>query len=143
MVLANPNRSLDYKTIVNTMRQLFARPSSDPTPVKLAEELSVSVYTNRNGKGQGRGKGKSGGNTCHACGKAGHWARDFPVNPPHKTDPKTESNPVTCYKCRKPGHKSNECKEEALHTEGKETCLYADLLRLAEEEGIVSPNVPK
>ena len=50
---------------------------------------------------------------------------------------------MTCYTCRKLGHKSNECKEEALYTEGKETCLYADLLRLAEEEGIVSPNVPK
>ena len=60
MVLATTNRSLDYKTIVNTMGQLFARPSSDPTPVNLAEALRVSVYTNRNGKGQGRGKGKSG-----------------------------------------------------------------------------------
>ena len=62
MVLATTNRSLDYKTIVNTMRQLFARPSSDLTPVSLAEALSVLVFTNRNGKCQGRGKGKNGGN---------------------------------------------------------------------------------
>ena len=108
MVLATTDRSLDYKTIVNTMRQLFARASSDPTAVNLAEALSVSVYTNRNVKGQGRGKGKGGGNTCHACGQAGHWASDCPVNPPYKTDPKTESKPVTCYKCGKPGQKSNE-----------------------------------
>ena len=96
MVLDTTNRSLDYKTIINTMRQLFARPSCDPTPVNPAEALSVSVYTNRNGKGQGRGKGKNGGDTCHACGQAGHWARDCPVNPPRKTDSKTEPKPVTC-----------------------------------------------
>ena len=63
--------------------------------------------------------------------------------PPRKTDSKTESRPVTCYKCRKVGHRSNKCKEEALCTEGKEACLYADLLRLAEEEEIASTKVPK